>query len=55
MAEASSAQNSKQNIVQQLIDVGTKAFDPAANGATRAAGHQKYNELLEEYGASPQN
>ncbi|KAJ2972635.1 hypothetical protein NQ176_g7046 [Zarea fungicola] len=46
MEEAPGAQNPKQSIVQDIIDVGTKAFDPANDEASRDATHERYNELV---------
>lgn len=49
MEEAPGAQNPKQSIVQDIIDVGTKAFDPANDEASRDATHERYNELVNKY------
>lgn len=49
MSETPKPENPKQNLIQEIIDVGTKAFDPASDETTRDAGRQRYNELIEEY------
>ncbi|KGQ07485.1 hypothetical protein BBAD15_g7203 [Beauveria bassiana D1-5] len=48
MADAPSTQESKPNLIQEIIDVGKKAFNPASDEVTRDAGRQKYDELVEK-------
>ncbi|TQV95064.1 protein required for cell viability [Cordyceps javanica] len=48
MADAPSTQEQKPNLIQDIIDVGKKAFNPASDEVTREAEHRRYNELVEE-------
>lgn len=49
MADASSAQQQKPDLIQDIVDVGKKAFNPASDAATRDAERQRYEELVKEY------
>ncbi|KAM3437502.1 hypothetical protein NHJ13734_004626 [Beauveria thailandica] len=48
MADAPSTQEQKPNLIQEIIDVGKKAFNPASDEVTRDARRQKYDELVEK-------
>ncbi|KAJ4155173.1 hypothetical protein LMH87_000430 [Akanthomyces muscarius] len=48
MADASSAQEKKPNLIQDIVDVGKKAFNPASDAVTRDTERQRYEELVKE-------
>ncbi|KAJ6782438.1 hypothetical protein PWT90_07995 [Aphanocladium album] len=48
MAEVSPAQDKKPNLIQDIVDVGKKAFNPTSDEVTRETGQQRYNELIEK-------
>ncbi len=49
MADASSTQEQKPNLIQDIIDVGKKAFNPASDEVTRDTEGQRYEQLIKEY------
>mgnify|MGYP005987571603 CR=1 FL=1 len=53
MAEPSDTTPKKPNVVEEIVNAGTKAFNPSNDGATRDAGRHEYDQVIQRYALQP--